>query len=139
MGKKRCRCAEEMNPGVDPGSLERVPPPPQVGVGGCGAIDYLECVALIAAAGAACVVTRSAGICLQTVGAAISAGCWDCLSDETQRLACLFCAQNPNLCPAAIRVRCRALADQEGRCEERDGFGDRTGGCGCHGSDSTSS
>lgn len=121
MGKKRCKCSEETS---DLGSLQRLPVPPEVGVGGCGALDYLECLALIAAAGTACVVTRSAGICLQAVGAAISAGCWDCLSDETQRLACLFCIQNPGLCPVAIRVRCRLRAEDLGcECESDDGSG----------------
>lgn len=118
MGNEHCNCHQQKEPDCFQGSLGRIPIPPQVGVGGCGVFDYLECAALIAAAGTACVLTRSAGFCLQAVGAAVAAGCWDCLSGETQELACLFCRQNPGLCPVGIRARCRFGAEDASGCEE---------------------
>lgn len=102
--QKGCGCGGEARGSQMP--TGRIPVPPQVGVGGCGVFDYIECAALIAAASVPCVVTRSPGLCFQAVGAAIAVGCWDCLPSSVQEVACLLCRQQPLVCPQAIRIRC---------------------------------
>jgi hypothetical protein len=117
-------------PLAPPGGPNPFLPPPFLGpfpdyvlrpeVSGCAWYDYIKCGALIAGAGAACVVTESPRLCFEAIGLAIAAGCWDCLPGAVQDTACLLCRTSPLICPQGLKIRC-GTGEVPCRCDDGGG------------------